>query len=253
MPHRDYASRRSAKGGSKLWVLILIILILLASAVGIWYLSQMKNAQAQNKMSKQETPTKAKTSLPSRPEEHYSYIRDLETREVPIDPNSKFAQLTKEQEQQILKKQAEKQKLAEQANLAAQPVLDEATKQAEIRKQQALDQKIESLTKAQQTPTQAVSSTTHSAENKTPPQATPVKTAETAKTTGQYGLQCGAFKNKAQAENMQARLAMAGFDARVNSSADWNRVVVGPIGNRAAAVSAQGNAKSVADCLVVSM
>ena len=70
---------------------------------------------------------------------------------------------------------------------------------------------------------------------------------------GSFGLQCGAFKNKAQAENMQARLAMAGFNARIVSGADWNRVFVGPIGNRTAAATAQSNARSVAECVIVAM
>ena len=70
---------------------------------------------------------------------------------------------------------------------------------------------------------------------------------------GRFGLQCGAFKNKAQAENMQARLAMAGFNARISSSSDWNRVFVGPVGDRAAASNAQSNARSVAECVIISM
>lgn len=52
---------------------------------------------------------------------------------------------------------------------------------------------------------------------------------------------------------MQARLVMAGYNARINSNGEWNRVVVGPIGDRAAAASAQSNARSVAECLIVGM
>lgn len=52
---------------------------------------------------------------------------------------------------------------------------------------------------------------------------------------------------------MQARLAMAGFNARIASSADWNRVFVGPIGDRAATSRAQSNARSVAECVIIAM
>ena len=86
------------------------------------------------------------------------------------------------------------------------------------------------------------------------PKETTAKPAEKpAATAGRFGLQCGAFKNKAQAENMQARLAMSGFNARIVSSGEWNRVFVGPVGDRAAAANAQSNARSVAECLLVTM
>ena len=52
---------------------------------------------------------------------------------------------------------------------------------------------------------------------------------------------------------MQARLAMSGFNARIVSSGEWNRVFVGPVGDRGAAANAQSNARSVAECLIVTM
>ena len=66
-------------------------------------------------------------------------------------------------------------------------------------------------------------------------------------------MQCGAFKNRAQAENLQGRLAMSGFNAQVTTSAEWNRVRVGGFATRDAAVQAQSKAKSVADCVVIGM
>lgn len=37
-----------------------------------------------------------------------------------------------------------------------------------------------------------------------------------------FGLQCGAFKNRAQAESLQGRLAMAGVNAQIATSEEWN-------------------------------
>jgi cell division protein ftsN len=68
-----------------------------------------------------------------------------------------------------------------------------------------------------------------------------------------YGLQCGAFKNKAQADALQVKLNALGLNARVNESADWNRVVVGPAGDRNAAVKMQEKAQSVISCVVIGM
>jgi len=39
----------------------------------------------------------------------------------------------------------------------------------------------------------------------------------------------------------------------VNESADWNRVVVGPAGDRNAAVKMQEKAQSVISCVVIGM
>ena len=68
-----------------------------------------------------------------------------------------------------------------------------------------------------------------------------------------YGLQCGAFKNKTQADALQVKLNALGLNARVNESADWNRVVVGPVGDRNAAVKMQEKAQSVISCVVIGM
>lgn len=267
MPNRDYAVRpKSKKSGNKLLILIIILLLLLLSGMGLWILSGMGQKPSATAPVTAQQEQKPKTALPSKPEEIYSYIRDLETREVPVDKNSKLAKLTKEQEQQILKQKEEEQRRLEQQAQAAQgatqetnattvteaiplteeqlaqqkeqeqKAAEEKRKQAELKKQQELAKKAEQA-KAQQ---QKIVATAKPA-------------SEAPKSVGKYGLQCGAFKNKAQAENMQARLAMAGYNARINSNGEWNRVVVGPIGDRAAASAAQSNARSVAECLIVGM
>ena len=71
--------------------------------------------------------------------------------------------------------------------------------------------------------------------------------------TGKFGLQCGAFNDRAKAEALQAKLAMTGLNARITESGKWNRVLVGPIGDRPAAASAQQQASSIASCVVIGM
>lgn len=275
MPNRDYAARsKSKKSGNKLLILIIIALLLLLSGVGLWFLSSKEQPQ---KAVEVKAVVEHKNELPSKPEEIYSYIRDLETREVPIDKNSKLAKLTKEQEKQILQKQQEEKfKLEQQAQTAAIIPAQEATsvlkantesneaviaskrpeftseQQAEkvVKEKKAAEERKQAELKKQELAKKAE-------QEKQKTQAKIVAVAKSAseapKSMGKYGLQCGAFKNKAQAENMQARLAMAGYNARINSSAEWNRVIVGPIGDRAAASAAQSNARSVAECLIVGM
>ena len=258
MPNRDYAIRKkSKKGGNRLLIILIIFFILSISGLGLWFLQQMGTTENPIPQTSQ-VDQKAKSSLPSRPEETYSYIRDLETREIPINNSSKYSQLTKEQEQQILKQQQQEKQKQEQLAQTTQTVEtiesvadeeklnlalarkkeeEKLRRQAELKKQQELAKKAE---KAKTSPQKIVATAKPASEAPKP-------------SGGKYGLQCGAFKSKAQAENMQARLAMAGYNARISSSADWNRVFVGPVGDRAAASAAQSNARSVAECLIVGM
>lgn len=281
------ARKKKSRGMSVSTILSIVIIILLVSGLGLWIMKE--NAPTQtiptpNQVAVKPVPT---TTLPSRPEEVYSYIRDLETREVVSDPNKglpKSAQLSKEQ----LKQLEEKRKQEEAARLAAeqpaqpevatetaevveptqpaapseaevaaqkareQKALEEKRKQAELKKQQELAKKEADRAKAEKA--KAEQAKTEQTKTTTVNSAKPEEkqTASQPK-PGSFGLQCGAFKNKAQAENMQARLAMAGFNARIVSGADWNRVFVGPVGNRAAAATAQSNARSVAECVIVAM
>lgn len=287
MPQRDYIARSNEKQRKKTEtesnvkkILILVIALILLCGIGLWFLK----ANAPTPIipaATQPNNQQPKSELPSRPEETWSYIRDLETRTVITDNSQtsqeRLAQLTAQQKQQIeerrkqeearlaaqtqqnmgaVEKQKEQEQLSSEAELAAkkaeeqalaQKQAEEKRKQAELKKQQETKKveqealaKKQAEEKAKQQPAKIVATT-----------AAP--TEKTANQAGKFGLQCGAFKNKAQAENMQARLAMAGFNARIVSNADWNRVFVGPIGDRAATSRAQSNARSVAECVIVAM
>ena len=258
MPNRDYAARsKNKKSGNKFLILIIIILLLILSGLALLLLSDNNNKQP-TVVAPQVQPQQPKSSLPSRPEEVYSYIKDLETREVPVDKNSKLAQLTKEQEQKILQqKEVEKRKLEQQAqaiqsvNQETENITESATPEDT---QAALAKKAEEQRMAEEKRKQEELRKQQESKKVEQPKVVAAKsTTDAPKSSGKFGLQCGAFKSKAQAENMQARLAMAGYNARISSSADWNRVFVGPIGDRSAASAAQSNARSVAECLIIGM
>lgn len=311
MPNRDYAARskKTSTGVNKPLILAIILLLLGVSGLALWGL---KSSAPETVSAAPTQPAPRKNDLPSPPEESYTYIRELENREVPVDKNSKLAQLTKEQELLLQRQKEEekrKQELLEQqqqalqqaqANaennaqqqqevevVAAKPtevqqqqpqkvvaltpeefaakkaqeqkLAEEKRKQAELKKQQEAkkaEQQVQATQKAKEDQLKADKEKADAAKKAKEQAQTKVvakPATEAPKTVGKFGLQCGAFKNKAQAENMQARLAMAGYNARISSSGDWNRVFVGPIGDRAAASSAQSNARSVAECLIVGM
>ncbi|MEG9489469.1 cell division protein FtsN [Mannheimia indoligenes] len=286
MPQRDYVARSNEKKSKKTQkesalkkVLILIIGLILGCGIALWLLKA--NAPAPTTVSNTAQPVQQqpKSQLPSRPEESWSYIRDLETRTVITDNNQtsqeRLAQLTAQQKQQIEeRRKQEEARLAEQVQqnstvetpaettdkatiVTQEPQLSDEALAAKKAEEEALaKQKIEEKRKQDELKKQQAKLAEEKAKKEQPAKivasaATPADKA--ANQAGKFGLQCGAFKNKAQAENMQARLAMAGFNARIASSADWNRVFVGPVGDRAATSRAQSNARSVAECVIVAM
>ncbi|WGE46021.1 SPOR domain-containing protein [Actinobacillus equuli] len=312
MPQRDYAARSNKKKGTnKSLILGIIILLLLAGGIGLWVLKENAPTQAiPVAQPTQPVQQPQGPALPSRPEEVYSYIRDLETREVLTDNSQKsqekLAQLSAEQKQQLEAKLKQEEAARLAAEKPAQPeasatpasssietvteaqptvvaltpeelaakkaaeqqkaakLAEEKRKQAELKKQQELAKQnqvpvetakpVETAASAEQQAKLAAEKAKAKKAEQTKVVASAAKPADKATNqAGRFGLQCGAFKNKAQAENMQARLAMAGFNARISSSSDWNRVFVGPVGDRAAASTAQSNARSVAECVIVSM
>ncbi|QGM80233.1 cell division protein FtsN [Otariodibacter oris] len=262
MPNRDYAVRKkNKKSGNKRVILLAIIIIVAITGLGLWFLQESAPPKTVPVTQQVKTNANTKHELPSRPEEVYSYIRDLETREVPVDKDSTLAKLTKEQEEQIIKqRELEQRKLeqlaqqAEQARTEAASVEKNTQEQIQAARDSINEKILEEKRQAEEKKQRELAAQKEKEQQQVvtaKPASTPP--AQPKPSSAQYGLQCGAFKNKDQAENMQARLAMAGYNARINSSAEWNRVVVGPIGDRAAASAALSNARSVAECLIVRM
>ncbi|EIJ71825.1 cell division protein FtsN [Pasteurella bettyae] len=292
MAQRDYAARNSRKKKSKGinagLLTAIAALVVIAFVATLYFIKNSGSSVTPETINPTTNAAKEapKSQLPSRPEEVWSYIQQLESRTVPTDvvQTEKTLQLSDKQKEELRKlaereKQAEleKAKRAEEASkntetqsvdaqtiaskdsqtstqpapvtdattATAAPVKDEATLKAEQqaiaekRKKEEERKKAEAAQKAEQAKADA---------------AKKAVTTETAKpATGKFGLQCGAFKNKAQAESLQARLAMSGLNARVNSSADWNRVVIGPVGDRADAVNAQKQASAITNCVIIGM
>lgn len=273
MAHRDFAARRGSNKKKKTTnknVLIGIALtVLIGFGIGLYFLKS-KTPEPVSPVVSQPEKTQPKSVLPNRPEEVWSYIKALETRTVPVDdkPSSveKNMRLTEEQ-RQVLVQMEKEQKAAEEARkLAEKRKAEEAAKaenvtqqavtvkaeapKQEVKKQPETAKKAEPLKK----PEPVKVETAKKVETKTE-ETKPANTAATAATTGgkRFGLQCGAFKNRAQAENLQGRLIMSGINAQVMVNGEWNRVRVGPFASRDAAVQAQDKAKSVTGCVIIGM
>ena len=262
MAHRDFAARRGSNNKKKTKknkniLLILALVIVLAFGVGLYLLKNRNSEAVVQQVATQQEKTQPKSVLPNRPEEVWSYIKALETRTVPVDnkPTSveQNMRLTEEQRQVLVQMEKEQQAAEEARKLAEQQRAVETAKAQQV---QAAP-KVEQAKKPEAVKTETVKS--EPVKKQEQPKIETAKKVEQPKTADnlnggkKFGLQCGAFKNRAQAENMQGRLAMTGLNAQVQVNGEWNRVRVGGFASRDAAVQAQSKAKSVADCVVIGM
>ena len=274
MAHRDFVARRGVnkkKGKNKNILIGMMIAVVFAFGIGLYFLKNKTEEKVVKEIIPQTEKTQPKSILPNRPEEVWSYIKALETRTVPVDdkPSSveKNMRLTEEQRQVLIQMEKDQKAAEEARKLAEQQAAQESTKVDNLSKSTVVQQsspvktdqvkkvetvKIDTLsTEAEKKAKQAKLDTTKKVESiKT---VEPVKTTENENGSKKFGLQCGAFKNRAQAESLQGRLAMTGFNAQVQVNGEWNRVRIGNFANRDAAMQAQSKAKGVADCVVIGM
>lgn len=259
MAHRDFAARRGSNNKKKTKknkniLIILALVIVLAFGVGLYLLKNKNSEAVVQQAATQQEKTQPKSVLPNRPEEVWSYIKALETRTVPVDNKPASVEqnmrLTEEQRQVLVQMEKEQQAAEEVRKLAEQQRSEEAAK-AQV------TQKVEQEKKPEVLKIETVKP--ESTQKQEQPKIETAKKVEQPKTTDnlnggkKFGLQCGAFKNRAQAENLQGRLSMTGLNAQVQVNGEWNRVRVGSFASRDAAVQAQSKAKSVADCVVIGM
>ena len=289
MAHRDFAGRSGSKNNKKKakkrfnrnTLIGLALVAVLGFGLGLYFLKSKTPAPVVTTNVQPEKP-QPKSVLPNRPEEVWHYIKELETRTVPVDNNpssvEKNMRLTEEQRQVLIQMEKDQKAAEEAKKLEAQRKEQEAAnaEKAAAQAQQAQPAQTAQTQLAQQTANPEAKKPepvkkTEPVKKPEPPKKVEVVKAEPAKTEQpkkaepkpaeqqvqaggkKFGLQCGAFKNRAQAESLQGRLAMAGVNAQIATSEEWNRVRVGPFGSRDAATAAQDKAKSVASCVVIGM
>lgn len=282
MAHRDFAGRSGSKNNKKKakksfnrnTLIVLALVAVLGFGVGLYFLKSKTPAPVVTTNVQPEKP-QPKSVLPNRPEEVWHYIKELETRTVPVDNNpssvEKNMRLTEDQRQVLIQMEKEQKAAEEAKKLEAQRKEQEATnaEKEAAQAQQTQSSQITQVQQAQQTAkpeakkpeppkkaevVKAEPVKTEPAKTEQPKKAEPKPAEQQVQAGGKrFGLQCGAFKNRAQAESLQGRLAMAGVNAQIATSEEWNRVRVGPFGSRDAATAAQDKAKSVASCVVIGM
>ena len=293
MAHRDFAGRSGSKNNKKKakkrfnrnTLIGLALVAVLGFGLGLYFLKSKTPEPVVTTTVQPEKP-QPKSVLPNRPEEVWHYIKELETRTVPVDNNpssvEKNMRLTEEQRQVLIQMEKEQKAAEEAKKLEAQRKEQEAAnaEKAAAQAQQTQPAQTAQTQPAQQTakpeakkpepvkkpeppkkvevvkaePAKTEPAKTEPAKTEQPKKVEPKPAEQQVQAGGKkFGLQCGAFKNRAQAESLQGRLAMAGVNAQIATSEEWNRVRVGPFGSRDAATAAQDKAKSVASCVVIGM
>ena len=128
MAHRDFAGRSGSKNKKKAkksfnrnTLIGLALVGVLGFGLGLYFLKN-KTPEPVVATTVQPEKTQPKSVLPNRPEEVWHYIKELETRTVPVDNNpssvEKNMRLTEEQRQVLIQMEKE-QKAAEEAKTQA--------------------------------------------------------------------------------------------------------------------------------------
>lgn len=202
MVQRDYVRKksRSKKNNSRnkpnLMIFLAIIIVILFSAI-LYYVVNNKPTQSV-KPPKKNTQAPAIT-LPERPQERWTYLKELET------PNASYDSRASE-------------------------------------RQQILDSFINNSRPV--TPTKNNNSASKQ-------ETTASITTQNVDTSNKWILKCGAFKDKANAETLKARIAMIGISGSV-SSGQLYRVTAGQYTNKNEAEKALNSLKNngINDCII---
>ncbi|MCD1125858.1 cell division protein FtsN [Jinshanibacter sp. LJY008] len=281
MAQRDYVSRsrsgtrskknsrkkKSTSGGTSKLMIVLALAVLVVFGGGLYYITQHKPATVPATGT---PPTKPGDGLPPKPEERWSYIKELENRQVTNSPNSTGqpknntqAPLTAEQRRMLDQIQADMQKPPIQlsgvdASGRASTARDGGTKPA-LNNTTVTNTQPQVQAQAQQQPQTPPKKTTPPAPAQTqdpaPVTSTPKTTSQTAAQAQnqRWIIQCGSFKALDQAESVKVNLAFSGIESRISTSGGWNRVILGPYNNREAADKTLQRLKSsgVSSCIPV--
>lgn len=209
MAQRDYVKKKTkAKNSSRiipnLMMVIAIILVILFIAI-LYFVSK-------NKTNKPVTPPqniteRPQATLPDKPEERFTYLKELENPDGTQTTPSQIKPAEKDKErQQIL------DSFASDKTSSNQSASNATTNPTVIQPQPV---------KADQSTTQTTTNTQ----------------------TGSWSLQCGAFKDKSNADALKAKLAMLGVTSFVKNE-KFYRVLVGPYKSKAEAEKAIATLKN---------
>lgn len=218
----------------------LAVAVLVTFAGGLYFIAH--NKPEESPVLPHQNAAGKGNGLPPKPEERWRYIKELENRQLgvtsPTEPSAggeiqSPVQLTDEQRQLLEQMQSDMRRQPTQ--LSEVPYND----QTQVPRSQVTIKP----------PTQPPVATTPPPVTRAPVTTTPAVPAAPKQDvvkqepkpekekTQRWIVQCGSFKTMEPAESVRAQLAFAGIESRITSNGGWNRIMLGPYNNRAAADS----------------
>lgn len=239
--HQKSPKRRTKRvQAASALMIALAVALLLTFASGLWWLTKEKKTQQKRPSTRLPTAE----TLPPKPEERWKYIKELENRQLSTQHSNKLTAkndappaLSAEQ-QQILSQL--------QSDMRQTPALQERTWH-----EQTLTQRHTTATNLAPAPSPSFNSL--ESVPKAPAAKPDTRATERKRDSTSWTIQCGSFKNVAQAERVRAQLALSGFESRIAISSGWHRVLVGPYFLRAKADAQLKRLQtgSYKDCILV--
>ncbi|WP_416776994.1 cell division protein FtsN [Xenorhabdus budapestensis] len=253
MAQRDYVSRghsnprrkgtgkkkNQAQGLPKTTLAIAVALVVTFIG-GLYFIVHTKNESVQSTPPITHQPKGH--GLPPKPEERWSYIKELENRPVglpsmqepsstPNQQNNRQTELTPEQRQLLEQMQADMRQPPTQ--LAEVPYNSEPVPRSRVLVSPPAQKPSSEYTPQQNSVLQQENKPSvqfQSPQAQTPQSQTSNEASKpkTKLNEPRLMLQCGSFRTIEQAESIRASLALVGIESKITTKDNWNRVVLGP-------------------------
>lgn len=257
--------KNQAQGLSNTTLAIAVILVV-ALIGGLYFIVQDKKTQDTPPVAHQPKET---NSLPPKPTERWTYIKELENLpsglpplldqpEEPAQQSNKPMELTPEQRQLLEQMQTDMRqaptKLAEMPSNSSDSVpRSQVIVNPPVQKpatEYAPEQQSRYQLQSPQTPVQAPQSAQPQAPNETKSNEANKPKAEPNES--RLLLQCGSFHTMEQAESVRASLAFAGIESRIVTRDNWNKIVLGPYKGKESAEKMHQRVKNtgIAACIL---
>ncbi|MBD2800413.1 cell division protein FtsN [Xenorhabdus sp. M] len=268
MAQRDYVSRgrnnprrkgtgkkKNQSQGLPKTTLAVAVALMVTFVGGLYFIVHNKKESVQN--APHPTQQTKNHGLPPKPEERWSYIKELENRPVNESsiqepsatwnqPLNNATQLTAEQKQLLEQMQADMRQPP--VSLKEVPYNSEPVPRSRV---EIIPPAQQHMAKAQSEP--SLPELTPRAEQDNKPAANlPVNNPKTTTKGAGWVLQCGSFQGMEQAESVRASLAFAGIESQITTQNHWNRVIVGPYKNKEGAEKMRENVTNagVPNCIL---
>lgn len=199
-------------------MVVLAVAVLAVFAGGLYYITQNKSDPPPETSG---PATAQGNGLPPKPTDRWTYIKELENRQVTNSPNSGATQPPLSQQPQLTTEQRR----------ALEQIQSDMQKPPATQAGTATGSNPATSRDGGSKPALNTAATNNNASKPTTPPPPTVQNTAQAKNQ-RWTIQCGSFRTTEQAESVKVKLAFSGFESRISTGGGWNRVVMGPYANR---------------------